>query len=153
MRRHKKGQSAMEYLMTYGWAILIVIIAGGVIWYYASQGTTAGGAVKGGFSNIDVDSPWSVNPAGTLSMKAINKVGKDVTIDAIYVNGVSKTIAPTTVTVSSGATSAWIDVTSAATAGSSGSSYKLDSVAIQYYLGTDTSKKFNSTGTMSGTRS
>jgi len=29
---NKKGQGAMEYLMTYGWAIMIVLIAGIVLW-------------------------------------------------------------------------------------------------------------------------
>jgi len=29
----KKGQSAMEYLMTYGWAILIILIAVGALFY------------------------------------------------------------------------------------------------------------------------
>lgn len=146
----RKGQSAMEYLMTYGWAILIVIIVGGVIWYYASQATTSGTAVKGGFSSVDVDSPWSMDSNGKLSLKAINKVGKDITIDAIYVGGASKTILPATSSVSTGATSGWIDVTAAAAAGTG--SYKLDSVAIQYYLGTDSSRHFNSTGSLSGTR-
>jgi len=28
---NKKGQGAMEYLMTYGWAILIVLVAGVVL--------------------------------------------------------------------------------------------------------------------------
>jgi len=29
----KKGQAAMEFLMTYGWAILAAIIVVGVLWY------------------------------------------------------------------------------------------------------------------------
>ena len=33
MRRDKKGQAAMEFLMTYGWAILAAIIVVGVLWY------------------------------------------------------------------------------------------------------------------------
>jgi hypothetical protein len=31
---HKKGQAAMEFLMTYGWAILIVLIAIGALAYF-----------------------------------------------------------------------------------------------------------------------
>jgi hypothetical protein len=123
-----------------------------VIGYYASQATTSGTAIKGGFSSVDVDSPWSVNAAGTLSLKVVNKVGKDITVDAIYVNGASKSISPATSAVSTGATSGWIDVTSAAAAGTGGGSYKLDSVAVAYYIGTDSSRHFNSTGTLSGTR-
>ncbi len=151
MKNMKKGQSAMEYLMTYGWAILIVIIAGGVIWYYASGATTSAAATKTGFSNVDADSPWSMNSAGTLSFKAINKVGKDITIDAVFIEGASKTISPASVTISSGGTSGWIDVTTGS-AGSSGSQYKMN-MAVQYYLGADATRKFNSTGTIGGTRS
>jgi len=29
-----KGQTAMEYFMTYGWAILIILIVGGLLVYY-----------------------------------------------------------------------------------------------------------------------
>ncbi|MCK5612405.1 hypothetical protein KAR91_61605 [Candidatus Pacearchaeota archaeon] len=33
MIRQKKGQAAMEFLMTYGWAILAAVIVVGVLWY------------------------------------------------------------------------------------------------------------------------
>lgn len=29
-----KGQTALEFLMTYGWGILLIIIMGGVLYYY-----------------------------------------------------------------------------------------------------------------------
>ena len=32
MKLKNKGQGAMEYLMTYGWAILVVMIVGVVLW-------------------------------------------------------------------------------------------------------------------------
>jgi len=34
MRRDKKGQAAMEFLMTYGWAILAAIIVIGILGFY-----------------------------------------------------------------------------------------------------------------------
>lgn len=34
MNRNKKGQAAMEFLMTYGWAILAAVIAIGVLAYF-----------------------------------------------------------------------------------------------------------------------
>ncbi len=151
MKNNKKGQSAMEYLMTYGWAILIVIIAGGVIWYYASGATTSATATKTGFANVDIDSPWSMNAAGTLTFKAINKVGKDITINETHINGGANVLV-TPVTLSAGATSGWISVATSL-AGTSGSSYKLDTVAIQYYLTSDASKMpFSSAGSLGGTR-
>lgn len=149
----KKGQSAMEYLMTYGWAILIVIIAGGVIWYYASGATASAGATKTGFSNVDVDSPWSLSAAGTLTFKAVNKIGKDINITAVYFDGATKYAIPAGMILSTGATSAnWI-VATGGPSGTSGSSYKTN-VAIEYYMTSDSSKTpFNSTGTVGGTRS
>ena len=32
----KKGQTALDFLMTYGWAILVVLIAIGLLWYSIS---------------------------------------------------------------------------------------------------------------------
>jgi hypothetical protein len=43
MRMNSKGQGAMEYLMTYGWAILVVIIVGIVLWQSGVFGTGSGG--------------------------------------------------------------------------------------------------------------
>ena len=43
MKMNNKGQGAMEYLMTYGWAILVVMIVGVVLWqlgvFNVGQGT------------------------------------------------------------------------------------------------------------------
>lgn len=30
----KRGQSALEYLVTYGWAILAIVIIAAVLWYF-----------------------------------------------------------------------------------------------------------------------
>jgi len=38
----KTGQGAMEYLMTYGWAILVVIIVGVVLWQMGLFNPTPG---------------------------------------------------------------------------------------------------------------
>ena len=50
---NKKGQGAMEYLMTYGWAILVVLIVGIVLWQLgifnlggSSKTSTGFGAIK-----------------------------------------------------------------------------------------------------------
>ncbi len=150
---NRKGQAATEFLMTYGWAILIVIVVGGILAYYGvfSPGKLMGTS-KVGFSQVDVAQPWSLNAAGALSLKVVNKVGQDINITAIYINGVSKPITPSSVDVSAGATSDWITVTTGST-GKSGDAYKMD-VAIEYYLISDaTQKHFNSTGSLSGTRS
>jgi len=50
---NKKGQGAMEYLMTYGWAILVVIIVGIVLWQSGVFGTGGGGT--SGFDKIRIE--------------------------------------------------------------------------------------------------
>ena len=52
---NKKSQSAMEYLMTYGWAILVVLIALGALFYLGvfSPKTPNTGTVSAPFTYID----------------------------------------------------------------------------------------------------
>ena len=54
----KKGQGAMEYLMTYGWAILVVLIVGIVLWKTGLFGTSATG--QSGF-NVLVPAEWKIS--------------------------------------------------------------------------------------------
>ena len=49
-RTGKKGQGAMEYLMTYGWAILVVMIVGVVLWQLGIFGGQGGSNKALGFS-------------------------------------------------------------------------------------------------------
>jgi uncharacterized protein (UPF0333 family) len=66
----KKGQAAMEFLMTYGWAILAAIIAIGVLAYFGvftpGKYTTGTAVVTPPF----YVNAWNVKPAGvTLEIK------------------------------------------------------------------------------------
>lgn len=112
------------------------------------EGSGAEGATKNGFSSVDIDSPWSL-AGNMLVFKTINKVGKDITINAVYVNGIQTS---QNTSISSGAISGWISAYTDSVGIMAGSSYKLD-VTIQYYLASDASQKFNSTGNLSGTNS
>ena len=151
----KKGQSALEYLMTYGWAILIIIIVGGVLYYYGvfSPGKLVG-ENKIGFSKVDVDA-WTIE-SGTppvMKIKLVNKVGKDINITQISVTDGTNTDSNTTVNekVSAGEKSDFISVDLTNLNPSSGSAYKYD-VTIYYYIteyGPGTT--FKSAGTLSGT--
>ncbi len=84
-----KGQTAVEYLMTYGWAILIILIVAGVLAYYGIF-APAGflGPTARGFGQIQVLNPWAVSSAG-MTLNLANRVGgavsvtvANVTIDA-----------------------------------------------------------------------
>ncbi len=69
-----KGQGAMEYLMTYGWAILIVIIVGIVLWQSGVFGTQSSGisGFNGGIAVTDA----SVGTDDQLSVYLQNVAGE-----------------------------------------------------------------------------
>jgi hypothetical protein len=81
-----KGQTAIEYLMTYGWAILIILIVAGVLAYYgifAPSGFL--GPTARGFGQLQVLNPWSLSAAtGILTLNVENRVGG--TIDVTTIN-------------------------------------------------------------------
>jgi hypothetical protein len=69
---HKKGQGAMEYLMTYGWAILVVIIVGVVLW---QMGVFSGG----GSSATTFTGFWAVKPVEWSCASGTNVITVTVT--------------------------------------------------------------------------
>ena len=82
----KKGQAAMEFLMTYGWAILAAVIAIGVLAYFGvfSPGKyTTGTAVVTPPFYVNA---WNAKPAGiTLELK--NNGGETYDIISVDVAG------------------------------------------------------------------
>jgi len=52
MKRRVKGQASLEYLMTYGWAILIILVVGLVLWQMGFFNPPATGHGCSGFSHI-----------------------------------------------------------------------------------------------------
>jgi uncharacterized protein (UPF0333 family) len=104
MFREKKGQAAMEFLMTYGWAILAAIIAIGVLaYFYFSPGDLgANAAVLNAPFYVEA---WNADAAG------VNLGIKNNGQDTLTVSEVTVTIGATTCTtaaapgaVASGAT-------------------------------------------------
>lgn len=85
----KRGQAAMEFLMTYGWAILAAIIVVGVLWYIiGSPGNLAG-------NRFTLSQPFdpegmaiSAAPVpGNIQIEFRNGVGDAVTISNIEIEG------------------------------------------------------------------
>ncbi|MFP4151114.1 MAG: hypothetical protein ACLFSS_03825 [Candidatus Aenigmatarchaeota archaeon] len=85
----KKGQAAMEYLMTYGWAILAVVIVGGVLYYYGvfepdvpdQACPTATVGVDHGDWLIDTD-------ADTLDLVVTNNAGEEINVTNVTGDGI-----------------------------------------------------------------
>lgn len=69
----KKAQSAMEYLMTYGWAILIVIIVAAALYALGVfNPATFTGRQATGFQVIGAPSDWDLDSAGSFKLKMSN---------------------------------------------------------------------------------
>ncbi|MBU1135276.1 MAG: hypothetical protein V1693_04530 [Nanoarchaeota archaeon] len=80
-----KGQAAMEYLMTYGWAILIVIIVAAALFALGVFNPTAWtGKQATGFGGLGTPIDWEVQPDGTFNLHLQNtQAGATVTINNV----------------------------------------------------------------------
>jgi hypothetical protein len=88
MHMKLKAQSAMEYLMTYGWAILIVIIVAAALYALGlfNPATFTGQRVTG-FPNIGVPSDWVyVASSGEFNVTLKNGLGEAITLSAVTAN-------------------------------------------------------------------
>ena len=109
MRMEKKGQAAMEFLMTYGWAILAAIIAIGVLAYFGvfSPGKFMPNActlnAPIGCDEFKINS--GVAGAATIQLAIRNGGGADMTISLIEITGCNAVggSAPTTAAIADNA--------------------------------------------------
>jgi hypothetical protein len=86
----RKAQSAMEYLMTYGWAILIVIIVAAALYALGVfNPATFAGRTATGFTQLGAPSDWDLTTAGNGQFKLTlsnNKIASQVTIKTVTAN-------------------------------------------------------------------
>ncbi len=152
-----KGQTAVEYLMTYGWAILIILIVAGVLAYYGIF-APAGflGPTARGFGQIQVLNPWSLSATtGTITISVGNRVGGTVTFTAVNYTTDSGTIENLdTISGNTTLTSGSNGVITATGTGAiatkkAGDTYTATVIIVYTYGGST----FSSSGTLSGTYS
>ncbi len=83
--RSRKGQAAMEFLMTYGWAILVVLAAIGALAYFGilspSKFLPASYTISGGFSAGE----YKVSTSG-VQLSVRNNLGVDTTNVTVVIN-------------------------------------------------------------------
>lgn len=137
MRNTRKGQSAIEYLMTYGWMLLVVAIVGGAI-FATVQGQCAQN--QSGFTGEDV-AVTSFVVGDNLQLEVTNTAGESVTLETVYVGSESVSVAQD---IGVGDTQV-VDITGISE--ESGSCNDFD-VALQYQRGDFSSA--NATGTLTG---
>jgi len=137
MYNNKKGQAALEFLMTYGWAILAAIIVIGALgsYFYFNQG---------GSTSIFVNAPfYGVAAAAvpdTVSIEIENKGGETLTSVTANITGQGCTQESVTL---SGATTVEIACTGATT----GTTFSGDIIIT--YLRPGSSLPLTSTGSVS----
>jgi uncharacterized protein (UPF0333 family) len=79
--RNKRGQAAMEFLMTYGWAILAAIIVVGVLWYIiGNPGNLAGDRFTIGAPFVQKG--MNLDSANVV-INVLNGAGESVTVTEI----------------------------------------------------------------------
>jgi len=78
---NNRGQAAMEYLMTYGWALIVIAVVIGVLWYVTS-GVTGGVTCTSKSNNFIVKA--AAISAGTdgVDISIQNGTGQAVTVNS-----------------------------------------------------------------------
>lgn len=146
--RNVRGQAALDFLMTYGWAlVLIVLIAGALQMLGIFDVGNFIGSRSSGFTQVNAVG-WRVDPSGQFTLQLKNNAGTDINITNISAAfGQSTVYNDTVFFVPYGSQSAPIQV-GAFPSLSQGQSYSIK-IGIRY---TDTATNFPYTdsGTVTG---
>ena len=84
-----KGQSAMEYLMTYGWAIIIIVIVAAALYALGVFNPATYSAAKAsGFPNMGIPKTgsWVLRSDGSFQLALSNNIPARINITAIDVD-------------------------------------------------------------------
>jgi hypothetical protein len=81
----KKAQAAMEFLMTYGWAILVVLAAIGALAYFGilSPGNLLPQKCEFQAGMDCTEHPDASEAAGTIVFPIVNSMGYRLTVDSV----------------------------------------------------------------------
>ncbi len=85
----KRGQGALEYLMTYGWALLIIAIAGLVLWKLGVFKPVRKEQVLEPFKGFDIVGQYLSNIAGEVGIEVLNTKAKGMAVNITKVKLVS----------------------------------------------------------------
>ena len=114
VRFDKRAQAALEFLMTYSWAILVVIIIIGALAYFGVLNPQSlvpeKCTVSAGLSCDDYGIQVS-GSNGIVTLAMINSLGKSISIDSVNVTGTSLTGSGATCNVPGGASADIVDQT------------------------------------------
>ncbi len=149
----KKAQSAMEYLMTYGWAILIVIIVAAALYALGIfNPATYTGRIPTGFTTLGSPSDWDVDSNGYVDIILNNRLPNQINVLNVTVSiGSDLSYNDTEFTMAPGTTIQYTYAVSGLDLQSktAGTTYSMD-VEVTYNQGAG-SLNHTETGVLSGT--
>jgi hypothetical protein len=102
-----KGQSALDFMMTYGWALLLIVLAVGALFALGIFNTGSFiGARAVGFTQVGVPA-WRVNGSGAFIVQLSNRAGTNINVSSVAFTFQGATTTNSTVnqTIPNGATS------------------------------------------------
>jgi len=147
----KKGQAALDFLMTYGWAIALVVIIAAVLFALGIFDVSNFiGNKAAGFSGVAVQG-WRMDTTGLFTLKLANQVGQQINVTAISVNVGSTTVGMNTTafTLAPGAASATLTSPVAAFGTQTGNTGYTAKVNINY-TDMNTGFAYSTAGTLTG---
>ena len=150
MGSKRKAQAAMEYLMTYGWAIIIIIIVAAAL-YYLNVFSPPTTNVASGLTGFTVPTGgWNfVGSSGLLTLQLRNAVGSNINITTATATISSQAVTNTT---GSGITMSPNQLGTVTFPGfttkTAGTPYQASLTVV--YTNRDTGLAFTTTGTLSG---
>lgn len=143
----RRAQTALEYLVTYGWALLILTIVAGVLWYMGVFDPSAIFAPSEGAKGYTFAMLRQRYAGSELKLVIGNTQGQQVNITNVTVNGVSGMLAPTVIAAGQSTT---VTVTSVPNCGATGTRYAAIPVSVIYQTPSGVPNKADS-GTITGT--
>ncbi len=102
-----RGQGAMEYLMSYGWAILVVMVVGLILWQLGVFNAGQGGPVETGFVRVNPMMPSVAYKGTNFNATFTNDAGSPIRVISVSLNetisgGSCGTVTPSSSNVLSG---------------------------------------------------
>ncbi len=145
----RKAQAGLDFLMTYGWALLLIVLVVGALFALGvfDIGSFTGSKATG-FAQVGVVG-WKLDTGGILTAKFENHAGTDINITSINATYKTSSVTySTTFNVDNGKQSGTITVGTFGSPGSKGSSYTVKMEIT--YSDRNTGFVYTDSGTVTG---
>jgi len=146
----KKAQAGLDFLMTYGWALLLIVLIVGALFALGifDVGSFLGSR-SSGFAQVGITG-WALAEDGTFTAMFENHAGSDISISSITATMGTQTVNYTTATpLSNGASTGTLTLGTFSSPGTAGTSYTVEIDMV--YSDSATGFNYADSGTVTGT--